>query len=123
MMLGKIATGFEESMTASSGVFDEPVKLVQPAVGLQRKVLTRESVLTQFQAARIFPLWARIADGFLPKPEPSRTVGDPNWRLMMFEDESREMVTGTSLMFPAPAPPSTMIRREVRDTRTAAGLA
>ncbi len=56
MMFRKTEAGFDESTIASSGVVDEPVKLLQPVPEIQRKVLTRESPLTQFQAARMLPL-------------------------------------------------------------------
>ncbi len=64
-----------------------------------------------------------MAEGFFPDPDASRTVADPNWTPTIFEDESRDSVTGRSFMFPAPVPPSTIIRSDIRETRTAAGLA
>ncbi len=49
------------------------------------------------------------------------TLGVPKVKPVMLFCESRDTVTGISVTTPAAEPPLAIIRREVNDTRTAAG--
>ncbi len=61
--------------------------------------------------------------GYAAVPEESSTEAVPKVKPVMLFWESRRTVTGMLAICPAAAPPSTMILKEVNDSKTAAGLA
>jgi hypothetical protein len=122
IILGTNHVMLTESSSTISGVDEEPARFVQPVEESQRRLFTIVRVeFCQAQAARISPLWRRTAAGYLPRPEESRILGVPIVNPVILFWESLCIATGMSLIIPVPDPPSTIIRSEFKDTRTAAG--
>jgi len=77
-MFGTNQVMLTESSKTESGVDEEPARLVQPVEESQSRLLTIVRVeFCQAHEARISPLWRRIAEGYLPRPEESRILGVP----------------------------------------------
>ncbi len=124
MILGIIHSRLELSTITLSGVDEVPAKLVHPVEGSHFNDRTWDVVaVLKAQATRISPLWASTAVGYLAVPEESRTVAVPKAKPVMLFWASRCTVTGIAAIWPAAAPPSVIIRREVNDSNTAAGRA
>ncbi len=78
------------SIMTLSGTIEEPAKFVQPVTGSHFNYRTCElAVDVHAHARRMFPLCARMADGYPASPDESMVIGFPNVKPMMLFPEFR----------------------------------